>query len=336
MAQNAGKATNVVVIATRRSPDSVSIAQYYAQKRGLPATHLCLIDCIPREEVSLTDYRDTIEKPVYDHLQKHNLELKVDFLVLTKGVPIRIREGGFSVDSALMCAPLKLPFLREQGRVHQNPYFGVAQPFSRRRFGYYLATRLDGYLVAHIKALVDNSLKAKPAKGVFVLDIDPRRDRGGYRMINDSMRQAAEQLKKRGFEVILDERNEFVGAVSDIMGYYSWGSNDGSFNALSYRSLRFRPGAIAETAVSTSARTFNYTQGGQSLIADLIAQGVTGVKGYVSEPYAVALCRAHLLFDHYTRGRNLAESFWSASPFLQWKDVVVGDPLCAPYARKSP
>jgi hypothetical protein len=53
----------------------------------------------------------------------------------------------------------------------------------------------------------------------------------------------------------------------------------------------------------------------------------------VSEPYAVALCRAHLLFDHYTRGRNLTESFWSATPFLQWKDLVVGDPLCAPYQK---
>jgi uncharacterized protein (TIGR03790 family) len=329
------KVTNVVVIATRRSPDSGSIARYYAEKRGLPPTHLCLIDCTPQEEVSLTDYRDTIETPVYEHLRKYNLTLSVDYLVLTKGVPIRIREGGFSVDSALMCAPLKLPFLREQGRVHQNPYFGVAEPFSRRRYGFHLATRLDGYLIAHIKSLVDNSLKAKRADGIFVLDIDPRRDTGGYKMINDSMRQAATILKKRGFEVLLDERNDFVGAVREIMGYYSWGSNDGSFNTASYRSLQFRPGAIAETAVSTSARTFNYTQGGQSLIADLIAQGVTGVKGYVSEPFAVALCRAHLLFDHYTRGRNLAESFWSATPFLQWKDVVVGDPLCAPYSLGS-
>jgi uncharacterized protein (TIGR03790 family) len=327
------KATNVVVIATRRSPDSVSIAQYYAEKRGLPPTHLCLIDCVPNEEVSLTDYRDTIEKPVYDHLNKHNLSLRVDYLVLTKGVPIRLREGGFSVDSALMCAPLKLPFLREQGRVHENPYFGSAEPFSRRRYGFYLATRLDGYLTAHIKNLVDNSLKAKPAKGLFVLDIDPRRDKSGYKLVNDSMRQAATLLKQRGFEVLLDERNEFLGVVREIMGYYSWGSNDGNFSTAHYNSLSFRPGAIAETAVSTSARTFKYTQGGQSLIADLIAQGVTGVKGYVSEPYAVALCRAHLLFDHYTRGRNLAESFWSATPFLQWKDLVVGDPLCAPYKK---
>ena len=67
--------------------------------------------------------------------------------------------------------------------------------------------------------------------------------------------------------------------------------------------------------------------------ADLIVQGATGVKGYVSEPYTFALCRVDILFDRYTSGRNLAESFWAATPLLKWKDIVIGDPLCAPYAK---
>lgn len=327
------KASNVLVIATRRSPDSVEIARYYAQKRGVPPENLCFIDCVPQEEVPLADYRDTIEKPVMAYLEQKKLALKVDYLVLCRGVPIRIQEGGFSVDSALMSAPLGLPFLREQGRFHRNPYYGSTERFSRRRFGFYLATRLDGYTISQIRSLVDNSLRAKPEKGVFLLDIDPKRNSGGYRAINQSMRQAAHLLQQRGFEVILDEREDFMGVVRDIMGYYSWGSNDHQFNKMSYRSLQFRPGSIAETAVSTSARTFRPTDKGQSLIADLIAQGATGVKGYVSEPFTVALCRAHVMFDLFTRGRTIAESLWGASPFIMWKDLVVGDPLCAPYAK---
>ncbi len=35
---------------------------------------------------------------------------------------------------------------------------------------------------------------------------------------------------------------------------------------------------------------------------DLIAQGVTGVKGYVSEPYTYALAKPEILFDRYLRG----------------------------------
>ncbi len=326
------RAMNVVVIATRRSPDSVSIAQYYAQKRRLPNTHIFTIDCVPQEEVALAEYRDTIERPVMNLLRERKLEESVDYLVLTKGIPLRIREGGFSVDSALMCSPLKRPFNNEPRESNLNPYFGKNERFSRRKYGFYLATRLDGYTMQHIRDLVDNSLNARRANGVFVLDVDPKRSGGGYRIINDSIRAAARILRQRGFEVILDEDEAFVGAVRDIMGYYSWGSNDHKFNKLSYRSLRFRPGALVETAVSTSARTFRVTDTGQSLIADLIAQGATGVKGYVSEPYTAALCRAEVMFDLYTRGRNIAESLWAASPLILWKDLVVGDPLCAPFS----
>jgi len=326
------QATNVVVIATRRSPDSVSIAQYYAEKRKLPRTHVFIIDCVPQEETPLVEYRDTIEKPVMDLLRLRGLEQSVDYLVLTRGIPLRIREGGFSVDCALMCAPLKRPFREQLSESHLNPYFGKTEQFSRRKYGFYLATRLDGYTMQHIRTLVDNALNAKRAKGVFLLDIDPKRSGDGYRLVNEGMRAAAKLLRQRGFEVILDEDEAFVGAVRDIMGYYSWGSNDHKFNALSYRSLRFRPGAIAETAVSTSARTFRFTDKGQSLIADLIAQGATGVKGYVSEPYTAALCHANIMFDLYTRGRTIAESLWAASQLIMWKDLVVGDPLCAPFA----
>jgi hypothetical protein len=78
-------------------------------------------------------------------LRQRGLELSVDYLVLTRGIPLRIREGGFSVDCALMCAPLKRPFNTQPTEANLNPYFGKNERFSRRKYGFYLATRLDGY-----------------------------------------------------------------------------------------------------------------------------------------------------------------------------------------------
>ena len=103
------------------------------------------------------------------------------------------------------------------------------------------------------------------------------------------------------------------------------------FDPANYKKLRFADGGIAETAVSTSARTFLPTTGGQSLIADLISQRVTGVKGYCDEPLLQAVASPTILFDRYTRGWNLAESFYAASRFVGWEDIVIGDPLCRPY-----
>src|SRR5204863_243570 len=44
------------------------------------------------------------------------------------------------------------------------------------------------------------------------------------------------------------------------------------------------------------------------------------------------IVRPQILFPAYLSGFNLAESFYLAMPFLSWQDIVVGDPLCAPFA----
>ncbi len=118
------------------------------------------------------------------------------------------------------------------------------------------------------------------------------------------------------------------------MGYASWGSNDSTYEAAAYHSLGFAPGALAETAVSTSARTFLPTSGGQSLIADLVSQGLTGGKGYTDEPLLQAIAAPSILFDRYTQGWTLADSLYAASALVGWQDIVIGDPLCRAYPRR--
>jgi len=200
-------------------------------------------------------------------------------------------------------------------------------------------TRLIGYTRADCLRLVDNSLAAKRRDGPFLLHVGPGHNDEGFKSINDGMRHANEILTSRHMTSILSTSDKFPGDYKDLMGYYSWGSNDVKFDKRAYHSLGFAPGGIAETAVSTSARTFadpNWRASGfQSLIADLVAQGVTGCKGYVSEPGIMATAHADILFDRYTAGFNLAESFYMASMHIHWKDMVIGDPLCAPYSNKQ-
>ena len=92
-------------------------------------------------------------------------------------------------------------------------------------------------------------------------------------------------------------------------------------------------GSIAETAVSTGGRSFTWgTNYGQSLIADLLEDGVSGVKGYVYEPYLTAVGYPSVLLESYAQGYNLAESHAAANLVTGWMGVVVGDPKMAPYA----
>ncbi len=146
------------------------------------------------------------------------------------------------------------------------------------------------------------------------------------------MVHARDILAGRGVDVQLDMDKTFVGNKSGLFGYFSWGSNDDNYSGDAYHSLRFAPGAIGDTAVSTSARSFFPQQDGQSMIADLVAQGITGVKGYTDEPLLQAIASPTIALDRYTRGYTLAESFYAASHFVGWTDVVIGDPLTRPFS----
>ena len=328
-------AERVLVVINQASMESTEVGSYYRAKRNVPRDNVLFIDVSRTEEITTSEYTSAIETKVRDKIK--SLRNKIDFIVLTKGVPIRVKEGGYAVDALL--AGMNLTFKPidkpEEDVIRRaiNPYFQKSEAFDSAKFGFYLVTRLDGYTTEDAKRLVDNSLAAKPDKGPFFFDEADNRKNGGYLEMQETLSKAAEVLKGKGFESQVEATAAFVAPPQPVMGYASWGSNDGAFNLEAYKQIKFRPGALCETFVSTSGRTFLPTTGGQSLIADLIANGVTGVKGYVSEPYTFALARPDILFDRYTSGRNLAESFYAASLVLKWKDVVIGDPLCSPYAN---
>jgi Tfp pilus assembly protein PilF len=152
--------------------------------------------------------------------------------------------------------------------------------------------------------------------------------------------------------VLLETSNQVLTNQKSVLGYYSWGSNDWAITTRRF-GFSFVPGAIAGMYVSTDGRTFTeppaawtigkwtdratfFAGSPQSLAGDLIRDGVTGVAAHVEEPYLDATIRPDILFPAYLSGLNLAESFYLAMPYLGWQTVVVGDPLCAPFPRRTP
>jgi len=329
-------AERVLVVINSRSAASDSIGRYYAKRRGIDATHMLRLVLPVDDEINEVAFQTDLVSPVRSAIAA--LPVRIDFIVLTAGVPIRVaRKNGYSVDALLSGMNLSIAPMVGMDSVwlsrFRNPYYNADVPFSSDRFGIFLVTRLACAVTADCLALVDRSIDARASRGPFFFDATPLRPAvDGYAATNRLLYAAAFRLQTKTFDVQIDTTPAFIAPNSPVMGYASWGSNDSKFDSVAYHAIRFLPGALAETFVSTSARTFGPTVGGQSRIVDLIAQGVTGVKGYVSEPYTIALANPDILFDRYTRGANLAEAFYAASFMVLWKDLVVGDPLCAPYA----
>lgn len=329
----------ILVIVNTNSAISQAVGDYYLSKR--PAAHVCHIAAPAAETIQRSDYDDAIKATIEDYLTTNSLDDSIYYIVTTKGVPLRISAASGD-DNASVDSELALLFRSYTlASRFSNPYYGADARFDRS-YNIYLVTRLTGYetdddsdgIPDDVKSLIDRGIApARNPAGTFVLDVDPTRDGGSYQMGNDWMRDAATGLAAGSFDCTLDETTTFVTGQSSVIGYCSWGSNDNNCPPVPYSlGNTWLAGAIATTYVSTNARSFQTgTPYGQSLVADLIAEGVTGANGHVYEPYLDACSHPDLLFDRYTSGFNLAESYYCSIPYLSWQNVIVGDPLCAPW-----
>ncbi len=333
------KYNDTVLVVNDASATSTTIANYFMQARGLASTTwettnvVHLSTSTPTNEyISRQNFTTYLRNPIQNFLISHNIASTTNYIITTKGVPLTVT-GSYhaSVDQELELILGKYANYMGNSLYLVNPYLNAKGKFSSIKYGFYIVTRLTAYTIPQVEHLIDHSDNATTTNsGQFVLDTVPGKGygTGGYSIINTSMVNATTSLLAKGYSVNLDMTNAYLTYQKNVLGYYSWGSNDG--HATTTHSIphnTYVNGSIGETAVSSSARTFTYPAVyGQSLIADWIANGIDGMSGYVSEPYTIALERADILFDRYTSGYTLADSFAMASPKLNWKQVIVGDP----------
>ena len=89
-AVGAQSAENVAVVINDNSPDSQRIGEHYARTRSLPASNVLRIRVSTDETVERGVYVSSIEAPIAPFIRNAGLHDRVLYLVLTKGVPLRI------------------------------------------------------------------------------------------------------------------------------------------------------------------------------------------------------------------------------------------------------
>ena len=355
-------AENVAVVINDASRASQQIGEYYVRKRGIPPANVIHLQAPTTDEVTPAVYASAIESPISAALTRGELQDRILYIVLTKDVPLRITgTTGQNGTTASVDSELTLLYRRLTGAAtlaagpSPNPYYlnaaaiSEARAFTHARYDIYLVTRLDAFTVDEALRLVDKAL-APVNHGRVVLD---EKATLFNRTGEDWLEEGAKRLTDAGHgdEVQLDRASAPVRNVDDVLGYYSWGSNDSANRVRSF-GMHFVPGALAAMFVSSDARTFteppaDWQPGGnwndkktwfagspQSLSGDLIREGATGVAGHVAEPFLAATVRPQILFPAYFAGFNLAEAFYLAIPDLSWQTVVIGDPLCRPFPAR--
>ena len=339
---------NVLVVVNDNSPVSREIGEYYARRRAVPMANLCHVRTSTDETIPRAVYDREIAAPIATFLRQNRLAEQILYIVTTSGVPLRVSGtgSGMATSSAALDSELTLLYTdMHSGRPHAlpgsipNPFFGRRDAkFAHPQFPMYLVTRLDAYEFKDVKAMIDRSLQAAN-RGKFVIDLRDHGEASG----DEWLRTAAVLLPKE--RVVLDESSKVLYNEKDVIGYAGWGSNDKNRHE---RFLHFQwlPGAIMTEFVSTNARTFKrppdtwnlsdwnspklwFFNSPQTMTADYIMEGATGVSGHVDEPYLAMTPRPEYLLPEYYKGRNLAESYYIAIRALSWQNIVIGDPLCS-------
>jgi uncharacterized protein (TIGR03790 family) len=359
-AEDLSNATLVVYNPTY--PESKSLAEYYAAKRGIPKDRLTALPCSNEEEIDRYEYDHAIAGPLRKHFREAQLWTveqtgeqrvtanKVRYIVLIRGIPLKIRfqayypgdnpdrstpfgaSNGKAVDSELAT----LGYFRHQiSGPMANPYFRsfkpITDPDSDPRL--MLVARLDGPSDGDVRRMIDDSLAAERAGlwGWTYLDARGLRD-PHYQIGDDWLFHIADQSFRIGRPAILDRHEALFPLgypMTDAILYFGWYSEQ-TAGVFSDPHFNFRPGAIAVHIHSFSASTIR--QSDKFWVGPLIRHGAAATLGNVYEPFLQLTPQLDLFYDRLVNGLTFAESAYASLRAVSWMTTIVGDPLYRPFS----
>jgi uncharacterized protein (TIGR03790 family) len=235
----------IAIVVNDASAISRAIGEYYRTRRNVPAdrvVHLSIpvrdptLTTYAHETISRADFEREIRAPVEAFLTESGLRDRIEIIVTTKGVPLRVLEDGiagergFELQSlASVDAELAVLFSGRVGsqgiETSVNPYFRSDELFRTWRARHpdpplrYLVARLTGYqapldsetgVPRDVKATIDAAAAPGPA-GVYAIDEDPAQRASRAPANQILLASAAAALRALGQDVVHDRSETFRG-----------------------------------------------------------------------------------------------------------------------------
>ncbi len=362
-----GPADLALVIYNETDPLSHELAEFYAEKRGIPPERVVGLHCSSEEEISREEYDTQIAGPLRQVFDARGwwqrtpdkpdedpssivTANQVCFLVLMRGVPLRIRQTtGYPGDHCAEPSPLKEAngasvdseltvlggFTRAISGYLPNPYFRSYSRFAeaRRPPGMMLAGRLDGPTGSIVRRMIEDSLAVEKTGLWGRCYLDGR----GYAPGSEPMAEGDawiarvhDELTPYTLPTVYDNQPAMFSAdfpMTEAALYFGWYSEQvaGPFTRGNFK---FQPGAVACHIHSFSATSVRDPF--KWWVGPLLDKGADAVLGNVYEPYLSLTTHLDIFAEHLLDGYTLVESAYAAQPGLSWMNTVVGDPLYRP------
>jgi len=345
--------------------DSLQIANYYDSKRPGVTVHGFAMPLT--EEITWAQYDTDIKAQLEDYLTTNNLENTFKIIVTVKGVPLKIMgdpghhdpfTSPYLVNYAAVDAAISMLYqdvhetndeLMHPNHAISNPYYNTdpgllknnhfksnyftAGDFTLR----YLVSRLDGYTLPDITAMIDHGLTAdQTSSGYWILD----RRLGA---IVDRMYSANDTLlglAGLNQSTIYDDTASYItSTIHPIMGYTSYGDNadmgDGYVSNVpdnaNHLDFTLLSGAVFSTYESYNAWGFisqnQAPECHQGQLGEWIQIGGSGGIGNIYEPWSSAIANENIWMPAYAIGYPWVEAVYMSIPYAGFVQIVLGDPL---------
>lgn len=363
-------AQRVVILANSSDPESVELARYYAEKRGVPAGRIVALPLSAAEEITWPEFIATLWNPLlraglvdgwingsYSGSKDALGRLKVatsghdvEALVVCRGVPLRVANDIALLDPSSTPLSQNPAYRTNEGAVDSelavlsltgtpidgllpNPLFEQQNPTAAQLAQIIPVGRLDGPTLADAKGLVDRALAAERDGlcGRAYIDLG-----GGPAAQGDVWFSAtATALAPLGYEIDIDHDPKTLPPTARFDApvlYFGW--YEWNVNApFTNPGFTFPVGAIALHLHSFSAATLRSTD--HNWVGPFVSRGVTATVGNVGEPYLEFTHQPQLFARALAAGQPLARAALFSIRCLSWKGIVVGDPLYRPFALSA-
>lgn len=363
----------VLVVYNSELPISRSLAEHYAQLRGIAPERLLGLACSTEETITRAQFDRTLYDPINRYLiekkwlkrrtttqQISGQEIKIQqatensvwIIVLMHGLPLRIDEdptrkaevtvgapfmfNRASVDSELSTLPTEgLPKIG----FNPNPYFSQK---SLSSFNQSLANlmilvcRLDAPDPETVRRMMDDAVATEKTELTGRIYLDSRNIQdlsSGYRIGDQWIEACAALAQASGHEYELDQQEAVVGA--DV----TWDEAAFYFGWYDWNmggpflNPNFH---FRKGAIAYHIHSFSaetLRSKDKNWAGPLLSKGAAATMGSVYEPYLRLTPDMSIFMRALLNGYTFAEAAYQSQSALSWTMTMLGDPLYRPFPR---
>ncbi|MHB9139806.1 MAG: hypothetical protein ACYC4Q_10435, partial [Victivallaceae bacterium] len=168
---------DVLVVVNDKSPASLEIGEYFRNTRKIPDVNVVHVSMTDKQGTgsefgqATKDEKKALVDAIKNHMTTNNLTDKINYIVLTRGIPMCAASPEFPTAPFHITDIYVLFSLSESAAdnsipdiFNKNKYFYyynnvdmLNKKFSSKKFGYYIVSRLDGPGVNNIKKMIDDT-----------------------------------------------------------------------------------------------------------------------------------------------------------------------------------